>query len=102
MIGLVIDNPPPIGQSYKVDNLALAFEIRLNENVLLKKNIDKPLYPFWGINRRSGVALFQYEVPEDLPKDEMLICRLTIIGDNDQFAKKYQNPHILITKDSDK
>lgn len=102
MVALVVNNPPPVGQDYEIGPLELSLVVSKNGNILMEKTVDQHFYPFWGHGKGySGMALLNYEVPGDLPKNEILNFRITVLEGNAALTKKYENIRFLIGKISD-
>lgn len=103
IIGLIVDNPPPIGESYEIDNLALAIAVSQNGKVLIEQTTDESVYPFWGHSGQySGLALVNYKVPDELPRNQELQCEIIIENSRAAFMQKYDNIRLFIAKISDK
>ena len=99
VLALISDAPTPTGQRYDISNLNINIEITLSGNKLVSKNVSSYTFEFWGKN--SGVALIEYDVPDDLPLGVPLLFSVRISESSYKSLKDYQLKTLAIVKMSD-
>jgi hypothetical protein len=99
-IGVLVERPTPAARSYEMD-FALDITVKRDREVLLTTSVNEPYMLFWGRERGSGIALFQYTVPEQLPMDLPLIAEATVIRRDPKFHGLYGNTSLYVKKMSD-
>lgn len=100
MIALCVSKYTAIG-----DNYLYEFEFDLNifeqgKKLLHISSSHANVSSFWGTNL-SGIRLFTYEVPYDLPRNKKLKIKISIFKEDNNFNEKYGESMIIIKKMAD-
>lgn len=99
-IDFIIEKTPPFGVNYEFAP-KIAIKIFSNNQLLLSKTIDAYQSRVFSGRNNSGEILVWYEVPEDLPRNKPLICKLTILRGEKAFHKGYGSVLFVIRKRAD-
>jgi len=81
------------------------FKLRLKIDFYLKErlvfsNIKNVSYPFKG-KKGSGFIFLTYSCPSNLPRNQLIICKVTIIEPDYELFKKYGPVRFYVQKMSD-
>jgi hypothetical protein len=73
----------------------------VNDKLIYQKQTKGNYVPFIGKNG-GGLKLFQFHVPEDIPEDQEITCKLIVINKDDALYNKYGPIKLCIKKASEK
>jgi len=105
-INIITDYVDPIIYG-AINHKEIALDVRIKlkfwmgEQYLREIIVDNVKYPFFGGKKQSGVAIFVYKTPEDLPVSKKLICEMNIEELDERIFCADCNPAITIRKLSD-
>jgi hypothetical protein len=81
-------------------DLKLMIVFTVGNTVLLKRYVENSYLPFIGKNG-SGFSLFEYNVPEELPIAQKIMCEVRIMQGDHRMQKEYGPVRFLVRKASD-
>ena len=99
-IAVLVEKPDRVPASYD-DDFEVTLQVSDKEGILLNRSLSDSSFWFYGGIERSGFALFNYKVPNDLPANVPLSAKLVVYKGSPEFQSKYGNQRLIISKFSD-
>lgn len=75
--------------------------VKQNENLIYEKNISNSRSWIKNSDGKTAFYLFNYSVPEDLPKNQKLFIEVVLLEKNYNIGKKYGKTIAVLKKISD-
>ena len=99
-LAILVESPPETTEKYKSD-FDVKIQIFDKEGILTESVVSDSSLWFYGGQQRSGFALATFKVPSDLPLDQQLNIRVSVVKESPGFTKLYGKHRIIMSKFSD-